>query len=99
MFPTITVISASVTNTPIIFAITGSFDLLAGRISPILGTAKTPYAPFFSPDGSWVGFYARADGRFEKISIIGGAPVPICDVDNRPWSATWGPNKSHGFVK
>jgi Tol biopolymer transport system component len=59
---------------------------------PIQGTAKTPYAPFFSRDGSWVGFYSRADRRFEKVSITGGAAVPICDAGNFPWSATWGPN-------
>jgi serine/threonine-protein kinase len=32
-------------------------------------------APFFSPDGKWIGFFAR-DG-LKKIGIAGGTPVPI----------------------
>jgi serine/threonine-protein kinase len=59
---------------------------------PIPGTAKFPYAPFFSPGGTWIGFYSRIDGKFEKVPITGGAAVTICDADNFPWSATWGPN-------
>jgi serine/threonine-protein kinase len=35
-------------------------------------------APFFSPDGRWVGFYAR-DG-IQKVSLDGGAPLRICDA-------------------
>src|SRR5262249_15541550 len=58
--------------------------------TPLQGTAKSPYAPFFSPDGNWVGFYARADRKFEKVSITGGAAVTICDADYFPWSASWG---------
>jgi serine/threonine-protein kinase len=54
------------------------------------GTARGPYAPFFSPDGHWIGFFSRLDGKFEKVAVSGGAPVPICDAEFRPWSATWG---------
>src|SRR5262249_16132456 len=36
--------------------------------------------PFFSPDGLWVGF---SDGRkINKISVEGGAVVPVGEVDN-----------------
>jgi serine/threonine-protein kinase len=43
--------------------------------------------PFFSPDGQWIGFFA--DGKMEKISIQGGAPVVLCDA---PYArgASWG---------
>jgi len=37
-------------------------------------------APFFSPDGQWVGFSVR--GKVNKISIEGGAVVPLADVNN-----------------
>jgi serine/threonine-protein kinase len=34
--------------------------------------------PFFSPDGRWVGFFGG--GKLRKISVDGGASVPLCDV-------------------
>jgi serine/threonine-protein kinase len=59
---------------------------------PIQGTATDPVAPFFSPDGKWVGFLSRRDHKLEKVSITGGEAVPIRDAGNQPWSASWGPN-------
>jgi predicted Ser/Thr protein kinase len=43
--------------------------------------------PFFSPDGQWVGFFAN--GKMEKISVKGGAPVTLCEVVT-PRGASWG---------
>ncbi len=43
-------------------------------------------APFFSPDGRWVGFYA--DGAVQRVSIEGGAALKICDAP-AVWSGTW----------
>jgi Tol biopolymer transport system component len=43
--------------------------------------------PFFSPDGQWVGFYAR--GKLNKISVDGGAVVPLGDVTAFT-GASWG---------
>jgi serine/threonine-protein kinase len=37
-------------------------------------------APFFSPDGQWVGFVSG--GRANKISVEGGAVLPLTDVTN-----------------
>ena len=37
--------------------------------------AKTP---FFSPDGNWIGFFA--EGKLKKVSLLGGAPQTICEV-------------------
>ena len=34
--------------------------------------------PFFSPDGEWVAFFA--DGKLKKVSVTGGAAVPLCDA-------------------
>ena len=34
-------------------------------------------APFFSPDGQWVGFFAR--GILSKVSIQKGQVIPLCD--------------------
>ena len=35
-------------------------------------------APFFSPDGRWLGFFA--DGRLKKVALAGGAPVTLADA-------------------
>jgi serine/threonine-protein kinase len=40
-----------------------------------------PGLPFFSPDGQWVGFFAGNNGtRLNKISVEGGAAIPVGDV-------------------
>ena len=33
--------------------------------------------PFFSPDGQWIGFSTLAGGTIKKISVQGGAAVPL----------------------
>jgi Tol biopolymer transport system component/predicted Ser/Thr protein kinase len=36
------------------------------------------YAPFYSPDGQWVGFFAL--GKLKKTRIDGGEPISLCDA-------------------
>jgi Tol biopolymer transport system component len=36
------------------------------------------FAPFFSPDGQWVAFFAP--GKLKKISVEGGAAIALCDA-------------------
>jgi serine/threonine-protein kinase len=43
--------------------------------------------PCFFPDGQWIGFFAG--GKFNKISVDGGAVVPLVDVPGFPGGATW----------
>jgi serine/threonine protein kinase len=47
-------------------------------------------APFFSPDGQWVGFFAES--KLKKISLSGGAPVTLSDAfgNSLSVSANWG---------
>ena len=50
-------------------------------------------APFFSPDGAWVGFFA--DGRLKRVPLDGGIAVPVA----RSWAgegrgATTAPSSS-----
>ncbi len=41
---------------------------------------------FFSPDSKWVGF--TTGGKMMKVSVDGGAPVPVCDAE---WGGgAWG---------
>jgi serine/threonine-protein kinase len=58
---------------------------------PIAGTddaGNSPVtAPFFSPDGQWVGFWNA--GRLKKVAVSGGASVTICDLAAAPIGAGW----------
>jgi serine/threonine-protein kinase len=47
--------------------------------------------PFFSPDGQWVGFFSN--GKLNKISIEGGAVVPITTAPLNS-GAVWGEDGS-----
>ena len=55
----------------------------------ITGTDGAMY-PFFSPDGMWVAFFA--DGKLKRVSIGGGAPLPICDASDVSPGGTWSPD-------
>ena len=50
------------------------------------GTEGATY-PFFSPDGQWVGF-ADPNNKLNKISVEGGAVVPLGDIARL--GASWG---------
>jgi eukaryotic-like serine/threonine-protein kinase len=43
----------------------------------ISGTGGAPTQPFYSPDGSWVGYRSDHDGMLWKIPIAGGKPIPL----------------------
>ena len=45
-------------------------------------------APFFSPDGRRVGFFARA--KLLTAAVAGGPPTPIADASSHPLGGTWG---------
>src|SRR5665213_361518 len=54
-------------------------------------------SPVFSPDGQWVGFFAN--GKLDKISVEGGAVVPLTDASGSTGSS-WGEDGDivHGIV-
>ena len=54
---------------------------------PISGT-EGAIAPFFSPDGQWLGFFASA--KLKKVSVSGGAVVTLADAPGVPLGASWG---------
>ena len=60
--------------------------------APLRG-AENARHQFFSPDGAWVGFQNGAGGPVQKVSILGGPPVTICEIRGEHLrGATWGPN-------
>ena len=62
-------------------------DQLVG--APLRGT-EGGSAPFFSPDGEWVGFLTLGGTVLQKVSIFGGPPVMLTDYSNILAGATWG---------
>lgn len=62
--------------------------------SPIAGTDGAA-APFFSPDGRWIGFFAQ--GKLEKVALAGGEPLALCDSPY-PYGASWSEDGSILFA-
>ena len=51
----------------------------ADRIDPVaIAGTEDAAAPFFSPDGRSVGFFAG--GHLKKVALVGGAPVTLADA-------------------
>ena len=55
---------------------------------PIPGT-EGGFAPFFSPDGEWLAFFAATELR--KIPIAGGNPIKLCFTTPKAQGGTWPP--------
>ena len=52
-----------------------------------LANTEGAFAPFFSPDGRWVGFFAP--GKLKKVALEGGDAITLCDAPNGR-GASWG---------
>ena len=52
-------------------------------------------APFFSPDGQWVGFFTS--GRLKKVSVTRGSPQTLART-TYSGGASWGPDDDIVFV-
>jgi Tol biopolymer transport system component len=56
--------------------------------TPLAGTEGAS-APFYSPDGAWIGFWVG--NTIKKVPSAGGPPAVIAAVPgNRNWGASWG---------
>ena len=62
-------------------------DLDQLHATPLAGTGGADY-PFFSPDGSRVGFWAR--GVWRAASLGGGPPITIADAGTARAGGSWG---------
>ena len=61
---------------------------------PIPGT-EGAYAPFFSPDGRSIAFFAA--NALQKVSLEGGQPVTLCEARTSHGGA-WGPDNTILFT-
>lgn len=51
--------------------------------------STSPYQPFFSPDGQWLGYVTASEMR--KVPVSGGTPLTLCKV-TRSRGASWAPD-------
>ena len=55
-------------------------------------------APFFSPDGRWLGFWHAPTATLRKVALTGGAPTKVADAVSGIAGASWGPNDTIVFA-
>ena len=87
-------------------AIRGNTRRLYLRSLNQLGAKEIPgtessWAPFFSPNGQWVGFFddvQQGTGELKRWSVLGGDPVTICAVGTGR-GASWGEDDTIIFGK
>jgi serine/threonine-protein kinase len=85
------VLAISPDGTHVAYASNGQLFLHSmpdGDDRPIPGTDLDVMAPFFSPDGQWVGFFSFSDSTLKKIAVTGGIAVTICKSEP-PSGAHW----------
>ena len=69
-------------------------DLDQLHATPLSGT-EGAHNPFFSPDGSRVGFYVLAEGVWRVASLGGGPPITIAGSGTGRGGGSWG---SDGYL-
>ena len=62
---------------------------------PLAGTTGA-FAPFFSPDGEWVGF--GAGNALKTLSLAGGTAKTLATGDSSVLGAAWGPDDTIAFT-
>lgn len=99
--PTRTAIALSPDGRQLVFAgLRGAQQQLWARqlnraeATPIAGTEQAA-APFFSPDGRWIGFWSR--GILWKVPVAGGAAAKICEA-RLSFGASWGTDDTIVFA-
>ena len=62
----------------------------------VLEGTEMAHAPFFSPDGQWIGYFDPLNRTLKKISVLGGAPMVLSEAQGH-YGATWLENGSIVF--
>jgi serine/threonine-protein kinase len=70
-----------------------AIDRLDGQ--PLAGITNA-YAPFFSPDSRWIGFFEGTE--LKKVLIAGGPVITLCGFTGSPLGASWGDDDTITFA-
>ena len=58
------------------------------RLTPVpIADTRGAFAPFFSPDGKWLGFLV--EDKIRRVSLEGGAATTVCTVPGGVVAASW----------
>jgi serine/threonine-protein kinase len=78
-------------GTSVAFAAARQLSIRRLAQKEVVAINVTASNPFFSPNGEWVGFFSQSvgDEGLSKVSVLGGAPVPIATTSERPAGGTW----------
>jgi serine/threonine protein kinase/Tol biopolymer transport system component len=60
------------------------------------GNDTSPYHPFFSPDGAWIGYVTTSELR--KVPVTGGTSITLAKI-TRGRGASWGPDDTIVFTR
>jgi len=67
------------------------------RLTPLpIADTRGAFAPFFSPDGKWLGFLV--EDKILRVPLEGGSPVTVCTVSGGASAATWTTGNTIVFV-
>jgi serine/threonine-protein kinase len=70
-------------------------DKMEARTIPGTEATGETMAPFFSPNGRWIGFFT--DGKLKKVSVTGGTPQTLCEAPAGK-GGSWAPDGTIYFV-
>ena len=74
--------------------VAGKQAILVGEVDRvdwrILEDTNGAQAPFFSPDGDWIGYFG--DGTLRRVAAEGGPSLPLAKVGNQVRGAAWLPD-------
>ena len=56
---------------------------------PIRGTNESVMEPVFSPDGTWLAYFAGGGRTLKKIPVSGGSPITLAELPAPPNGAIW----------
>ena len=59
------------------------------RSTPVRG-GENGFGPFFSPDGSAVGFVDANQTTLQRVAVLEGSPVTVTESPNAIYGASWG---------
>ena len=51
---------------------------------------EIPVAPFFAPNGEWLGYWSLTDRQLKKVPVNGGAPVALATTSQPSGTPFWG---------
>ena len=64
----------------------------------LAGVSRQPRAPFYSPDGRWIGLVETVPTTLKKVAITGGPALVLSRLDSASRGATWGDDDSIIFA-